>query len=154
MPVTVVLAVGLDAWQLTAQTSALSSAGYVVRSAMSIREAIGNFRAGDFDLVLLGESISTEDKERLTFLIRSSGSRTPVLCIAKCPGDRDPFADATLMGDASALLEGMRAALANAANARAALPRLPSHADLRVSRQRGERRQAPFPPDSQPLSAA
>lgn len=67
MPITVVLAVGLDAWQLTAQSPALSSAGYVVISAVSCREAIGHFRAGDFDLVMLGHSISMEDKERLTF---------------------------------------------------------------------------------------
>lgn len=115
MPITVVLAVGLDAWQLTAQNSALRSAGYVVTSAVSCRDAIEHFRAGDFDLVLLGHSISMEDKERLTFLIRASGSRTPVVCIAESPGDCNRFADATLEGDASALIKGMRAALAKAA---------------------------------------
>jgi len=35
------------------------------------------FKVGDFDLVLLGSSIPAEHKERLTGLVRTSGSRTP-----------------------------------------------------------------------------
>jgi len=52
--ITVVLAVGLDSWRLTSQGSDLRSAGYVVISASSIRDAIEQFKVGDFDLVLLG----------------------------------------------------------------------------------------------------
>jgi DNA-binding response OmpR family regulator len=123
MPIKVVLAVGLDSWKLTAQSFALRSAGLVFMSAMSIREAIEHFHAGDFDLVLLSDTISMEDKERLTFLIRASGSRTPVVCIAKSPSDSNLFADATLNGDACALLKGMRAALAKTAKALTVSPR-------------------------------
>jgi len=152
MPITVVLAVGLDAWQLTGHSSALRSAGYVVISAMSSREAIAHFRAGDFDLVLLGDSISMEDKERLTFLIRVSGSTTPVVCIAKSPGDRNRFANATVKGDVNALLKGMRAALAKAAKARAVSPGLGSHGDLFGSAQHREGRPTAPPLEFQPAS--
>jgi DNA-binding NtrC family response regulator len=117
MATNVVLAVGLDSWQLTAQSSALRSAGFVFVSAMSNREAIEHFKAGDFDLVLLGHSIPMEQKERLTFLIRENGSRTPVVCIAKLPSDCNPYADATLDGNIRAILEGMRSVLARAAKA-------------------------------------
>jgi len=112
MSITVVLAVGLDSWQLMAQNSVWRSAGYIVISAFTIREAIEHFRAGDFDLVLLGRSISTEDKERLTFQIRTFGSQTPVVCIANSSADCNSFATATLNDDSSALLRSMEEVLA------------------------------------------
>ena len=119
MRITVVLAVGLDSWQLTLQDLDLKSAGYVVISASSTRDAIEQFKVGDFDLVLLGHSISAEQKERLTSLIRASGSRTPVVCIPNSSGDCNSFADGTLQDDASALLTGMEEILAKTQRARA-----------------------------------
>lgn len=119
MHITVVLAVGLDSWRLTSQGSDLRSAGYVVISAGSIRDAIEQFKVGDFDLVLLGSSISAEHKERLTSLIRTAGSRTPVVCIPNSSGDRNWFADGTLQDDASALLTGMEELLAKTPRAEA-----------------------------------
>ena len=112
MHITVVLAVGLDSWRLTSQGSDLRSAGYVVISASSIRDAIEQFKVGDFDLVLLCHSISAEQKERLTSIIRASGSRTPVVWIPNASDDCDSLADGTLQGDASALLTGMEDILA------------------------------------------
>jgi len=93
---TVVLAVGLDSSLLASQSAAWQSAGYFVRSTGSIREAIIQFRDGDFDLVLLGDSIPAASRERLTFLIRTFGSRIPVICVTDSPRDRDSFADATI----------------------------------------------------------
>jgi CheY-like chemotaxis protein len=112
MHITVVLAVGLDSWRLTSQGSDLRSAGYVVISASSIRDAIEQFKVGDFDLVVLDYSISAEHKERLISLIRASGSRTPVVCIPNSSDDCDSLADGTLQCDASALLTGMEDILA------------------------------------------
>jgi hypothetical protein len=86
---------------------------------VSIREAIGHFKSGDFDLVLLGDSISFENKERLTFLIRASGSLTPIVSISSASDDCDPFADATLKNDSSVLLAGMGQLLAEKARLRA-----------------------------------
>jgi len=62
MSLTVVLAVGLDSWLLATRSISWRSAGYFVVSAGTIREAIEQFKAGDFDLVLLGDSISRENK--------------------------------------------------------------------------------------------
>jgi DNA-binding response OmpR family regulator len=120
MPLTVVLAVGLDSWKLTAQTAVLKSAGYIVIAARSIRDAIDHFRAGDFDLVLLDHSISSEDRERLAFLIRATGSQTPVACIAHHSGDCHSFADETLKDDSLALLKGMGELVARRATTLAA----------------------------------
>jgi DNA-binding response OmpR family regulator len=53
VPVTVLLAVGLDSSLLESQRSVCQSAGYNVTSAGSIREGIDQFHKGDFDLILL-----------------------------------------------------------------------------------------------------
>jgi hypothetical protein len=116
MPITVVLAVGLDSWLLAAHTKVWRSAGCFVASADSIGDAIDLFNNGDFDLVVLGPSISFENGERLTSLIRASGSRTPVAVIGNSSCDSDLFTDSTLKCDSSALLTGLRELLAVRAN--------------------------------------
>jgi DNA-binding response OmpR family regulator len=115
MPLTVILAVGLDSSLLASQSSVWQSAGCLVTSAGSIREAIAHFRDGDFDLVLLGRSIPADSRERLTFLIRASGSRTPVVCVADSSGDSDTFADARIRSEPMRLLEDMREIMAKRA---------------------------------------
>jgi len=112
MQVVVALAVGLDSWRLTSQDSDLISAGYVVISANSTQDAIEQFKIGDFDLVLLDSSISAENRERLTSLIRASGSLTPVVCMPNFSGDCNSFVDGSLSGNESALLTIMEWALA------------------------------------------
>jgi len=96
MPVTVVLAVGLDPWLLSAQSTVWKSEGFIVVPVSSIKAAIDHFWAGDFDLVLLSHSFPVETRERLTFLIKASGSSTPVVCFPNPHGDCYEFADATL----------------------------------------------------------
>jgi DNA-binding NtrC family response regulator len=116
MSLAVILTVGLDPPLPTAQNAAWKSAGYIVISVASIKQAIDHFKAGDFDLVLLGNSISLESKERLTFLIRTCGSHTPVVCIGNPSGDRGTFADATLTNNSTELLEGIERLLAKEAS--------------------------------------
>ena len=96
MPLTLVLAVGLDSPQLKTQNLVLQSAGYTVTTAASIKEAIDLFQSGDFDLILLCPSIASKDRDHLTCLIRASGSRIPVVSVAGTFGECDAFADATL----------------------------------------------------------
>jgi len=112
MPLTVVLAVGLDSWLLVTHTRVWRSAGYIVVSAGSIREAIDQFNAGDFDLVVLADSIPIENRQRLTSLIHASGSQTPVACIGNSSTNSDSFADATLKDDSSTLVTGLRELIA------------------------------------------
>jgi|HubBroStandDraft_1064217.scaffolds.fasta_scaffold43777_3 DNA-binding response OmpR family regulator len=108
MPIIVVLAVGLDSTLLRTQNAAWKSAGYIVKAAGSLREAIECFRDGDFDLVLLGPSIPAETRHEFTFLIRALGSNVPVALIARSPDECDPFADATLRNQPwDAMLAGM-----------------------------------------------
>jgi len=136
MPINVVLAVGLDSWLLESQRTAWKSEGYFVISAASAKEAISHFKAGDFDLVLLGHSIPIEARERLTFLIRSTGSRTPVVCIGGSCGDCNSFADATFENDPNQLLSGIGELLATRARMRATPATQYGNANRGVAAQR------------------
>jgi DNA-binding NtrC family response regulator len=107
MSLTVVLAVGLDPSLLASQSPVWQSAGFIVTSTGSIREAIGHIRDGDFDLVLIGHSIPTDSRERLTFLIRAIGSRTPVVSITDSSIGGDSFVDATIRNEPSKLLQSI-----------------------------------------------
>lgn len=118
MPITVVLAVGLNWSLMESRRASWKTEGYSVISTASIREAIDHFSAGDFDIVLLGRAINLVDMERLIFLIRSSGSQTPVVCIEDPFGNSCSFADATLKDESDALLTGMKVLLANKAGLR------------------------------------
>jgi CheY-like chemotaxis protein len=96
MPLTLVLTVGSDSSLLGSRSEVLKSAGYMVVSALSIREAVDRFQDGDFDLIILCHSIPTKDRERLIGLIRALGSLTLIVCIAKTSGQQDAFQTATL----------------------------------------------------------
>jgi len=112
MPVTVVLAVGLDTTLLEEQISDWLSAGLFITSAGSNREAIVHFKNGDFDLVLLGCSIPSDSRERLTFLLRASGSRVPVVCVTDISSDCDSFVDAIKDGSTN-ILNGIKEIMGN-----------------------------------------
>jgi hypothetical protein len=112
MPLKVVLAVGVDSRMLAAHGAEWRSAGFIILPVVTMRDAFEHFRTGDFDLVLLGHSLPMESKERLTYLIRSSGSRTPVLSIAGASGNCDLFASATVRNDSNSMLQCMGELLA------------------------------------------
>jgi DNA-binding response OmpR family regulator len=117
MPFTVVLAVGLDSSLVTGQRSAWQSAGHFVTPVKSIREAIVQLREGDFDLVILGHSISPDSRENFMILIRASGSRTPVISITDSPKGYDSSADLTIGNEPANLLKCIREFMAERARA-------------------------------------
>lgn len=113
MPITVVLAVGLDLALLESQRAALQSAGYFVSSAASMGAAWELFREGDFDLVLLGQSIPAQSRERLTMMIREMGSRVPVACIAESSSYFDTLENNAAEGGTRAVLRNIGDVAAN-----------------------------------------
>ena len=94
----------------------LQSAGYTVVQALSTEEATVRFLDGDFDLVLLDYDFLPEDRERLTSLIRASGSHIPIVSVAPDPAWGDPFVDRVIASDPQKLLKGMREALLDSEN--------------------------------------
>lgn len=115
MALTLVLSVGLDSELLGTRNLVLQSAGYTVVAAYSVKEAIHRFQEGDFDLVLLCQSIPALDRERLSCWIRASGSRVPVVSVLGKVLRGDAFCGVTVESDPQALLAGIKEALAEAA---------------------------------------
>jgi hypothetical protein len=105
MPTAVILCVGVDLSLSRSESRVWQSAGYRMTAVGSIRDALDYIRYGDFDVVLMGDSIRLGERERLTFLIRASGSRVPVVCVTDSSSDRASFADATVTSDPSKLLQ-------------------------------------------------
>jgi DNA-binding NtrC family response regulator len=120
MPLTLVLAVGVDSSLPANQRDVCQSAGCRFISAGSVREAIIQLRDGHFDLILLGPSIPIESRERLTFLVRASGSRIPVVSVTDSPGGHDSFADATIRNEPDDLQRVIGELLAKRASTHAA----------------------------------
>lgn len=115
MALTLVLSVGLDPELLGTRNLVLQSAGYTVVAAYSIKEAIHRFQEGDFDLVLLCQSITAIDRERLSCWIRASGSRIPVVSVLGRVLRGDDSSGVTVDSAPAALLAGIKEALAEAA---------------------------------------
>ncbi len=112
MSETLILSVGLDPLILRAREAILRSEGYIVVSASSIKEAFLLFRDGDFDLMILCNTLPVMDRERLTCLIRASGSRIPIASISSMPWERRVFPDATVDENPVELAVGIRRMLA------------------------------------------
>ena len=111
MALTVVLSVGLDSELLGSRSLVLQSAGYIVVSAYSIKEAVDRFQEGDFDLVLLCHSIPSREIDRLICWIRASGSRIPVVSISGSLDQGDVFAGMAVSSDPGTLLQEIRKVL-------------------------------------------
>jgi CheY-like chemotaxis protein len=109
-----VLAVGFEPSLMTARMLVLQSAGYVVVRGSSLKETVDHLQSGGFDLVLLCHSVPATDRERLTSLIRASGSRIPIVSIAGSLGECDAFANATLEDGPNKFLAGIREVLIKA----------------------------------------
>jgi hypothetical protein len=120
MPNTIVLAVGLDWWLLEQHGAAWKSAGFIVVWTASINDAIDCLKAGVFDLVMLGQSIPAETREKLAVLVRGIGANVPAACVPGSPGHLDSIANAAFERDSTDLLAGMRELLRSKASMRTA----------------------------------
>jgi CheY-like chemotaxis protein len=121
MPLMLVLAVGVDSPLPASQRSAWQSAGCYVTCAGTIREAIVQLRDGDFDVILLDDSLPMESRERLTFLIRASGSQIPVGCITESSPSHNGSAGATTRNEPDHLLLAIEELLAEESKTAAAV---------------------------------
>ena len=115
MRTNVVLAVGFDLSLMRTRSLVLQSAGYIVESASTLKEAVDLFQAGDFDLVLLCHSIPIKDRDHLTCLIRATGSLTPIVSIARNLGEYAACVNATLEDGPNKFLAGIGEELSKAA---------------------------------------
>ena len=85
MPI-VILSAGRDSYLSKKRDQALVTAGYKVVSATNSPEIINKLFNGDFDAVVLCNSIPDDERRRLARIIKSYSPSTPVIVLAEMEG--------------------------------------------------------------------
>src|SRR5438309_3457038 len=82
-----------DAEVLTPQAASMEKAGHAVQQALgrkSVQEALDK---GTFDLVVLGPTLSRNDRHHLPYMVKKANKTTSVL-VLHADGSRHPYVDA------------------------------------------------------------
>src|SRR5436305_1985576 len=99
---------------LADQSTSMEKAGYVVHQATGRKSVEEALRKGTFDLVVLGPTLSRNDRHHLPYMVKKINPETSVL-VMHTDGSRYPYVDACTDTGASletvlARIEGMRIA--------------------------------------------
>jgi len=78
-----ILSAGRDPNLLNQRSAMLRQAGYEVVVAGNSPQLVNRLFNGDFDLVLLCDSIRAEERRRLTAIVKGHTPSTPVLLVAQ-----------------------------------------------------------------------
>lgn len=81
-----------DAEVLAAQAVAFEKAGHTVQQALGRKSLQGALDQGTFDLVILGSSMSRNDRHHLPYMVKKAKSETKVL-VMHADGSRHPYVD-------------------------------------------------------------
>ncbi|MGH9500049.1 MAG: hypothetical protein ACRD3L_12990 [Terriglobales bacterium] len=84
-----------DVEVLAAQTAPFQKAGYQVETAPDRKSVLAALRQGSFDLVVLGPTLSKNDRHHLAYMIKKASQTTRVL-VLHTDGERHPAVDANL----------------------------------------------------------
>ncbi len=103
-----------DAEVLAAQAASMEKAGHNVQQAMGRKAVQEALSKGSFDLVVLGPTLSRNDRHHLPYMVKKASPETSVL-VMHTDGSRHPYVDACTDTGASletvlARIEGMRIA--------------------------------------------
>ena len=94
MPI-VILSAGREPQLSRKRDQALIAAGYNVVSANNSPEIINKLFNGDFDAVILCNSIPNEERRRLSSIIKSYSPSTPVILLAEMQGRKYDYGTVT-----------------------------------------------------------
>jgi DNA-binding NtrC family response regulator len=89
---------------LAAQTAAMEKAGHIVQSAEGRKAVTEALNKNSFDLVLLGATLTRNDRHHLPYMVKKASSETSVL-VMHADGSRHPYVDACT--DTGASLEAV-----------------------------------------------
>jgi DNA-binding NtrC family response regulator len=82
-----------DEQVLTANAAAFEQAGHVVHQAVGRKKAEASLKTGAFDLVVLGASLSRNDRHHLPYMVKKASATAQVL-VMHADGSRHPYVDA------------------------------------------------------------
>ena len=103
-----------DGETLKAQSAAFEKAGHAVQAAEGRKAVEAALKQGSFDLVVLGATLSRNDRHHLPYMVKKVNAETSVL-VMHADGSRHHYVDACTDTGASlesvlARIEGMRIA--------------------------------------------
>ena len=103
-----------DAEVLATQAVSFEKAGYTVQPAEGRKKVEEALKSGRFDLVVLGPTLSRNDRHHLPYVVKKANPETSVL-VMHADGSRHPYVDACTDTGASletvlARIEGMKIA--------------------------------------------
>jgi DNA-binding NtrC family response regulator len=103
-----------DAEEQAAAAAAFEKAGHTVQQAVGRKAVVEALQKGTFDLVVLGPSLTRNDRHHLPYMVKKAQAETPVL-VMHADGSRHPYVDACTDTGASienvlARIEGMQIA--------------------------------------------
>ena len=103
-----------EAEVLAAQAVSLEKAGHAVTQAVGRKGVEQALRASMFDLVVLGPTLSRNDRHHLPYMVKKASAETSVL-VMHTDGSRHPYVDACTdtgadMDHVLARIEGMKIA--------------------------------------------
>lgn len=103
-----------DAEVLALQAASIEKAGHSVQQAVGRKAVQEALSKGSFDLVVLGPTLSRNDRHHLPYMVKKTSAETSVL-VMHTDGSRHPYVDACTDTGASletvlARIEGMRIA--------------------------------------------
>jgi len=82
-----------DVEVVTAQSQAMTKAGHQVTTAVGRKEIEAALKKGSFDLVILGPTLTRNDRHHLPYMVKKAHEGTRVL-VLHADGGRHPYVDA------------------------------------------------------------
>jgi DNA-binding NtrC family response regulator len=112
-----------DAEEQAAPAAAFEKAGHTVQKALGRKAVVEALQKSTFDLVVLGPSLTRNDRHHLPYIVKKAQAETPVL-VMHADGSRHPYVDGCTDTGASienvlARIDGMQIAGMMAAGAAA-----------------------------------
>ncbi len=103
-----------DSDVLKQQAAGFEKAGHMVQQAEGRKAVEAALKAGSFDLVILGSTLSRNDRHHLPYMVKKANAETSVL-VMHADGSRHPYVDAcvdtgTSIENVVTRIEGMKIA--------------------------------------------
>jgi len=93
-----------DSDVLAAQAATIEKAGHIVQKAEGRKAVVESLKNTAFDLVVLGATLTRNDRHHLPYMVKKASSETSVL-VMHADGSRHPYVDACT--DTGASLESV-----------------------------------------------
>ena len=109
-----ILYAGRDHGLAQSRRMVLEEAGYVVDLCDNAEDCVRKFLEGDYDLVLLCNSLRDGERERLSSLAHRFSTRTPTLRVCSMAEETRQLTEPACTGEPQAILAALAATLAKA----------------------------------------